>query len=544
MDRRGDGIKLSRRRFLAGLAIATAAGILVPAKGVFARRAGREVVLTATARRTGEYLYLPFEVPGGVGRIDIKLTKNNEETKVGIGLFDQRGPGYESPGFRGVFGEERSEFFVSRGSATQSFVPGHIKPGEWTVIVPVFRAAGPTEIQVRVALSFGPRGRKAKIGPEPDVVRPEAGWYRGELHCHTPESSDAWASGSALTPAGWAVKAREIGLDFVSLTDHNVTSQSQNLLEAAGEGVLLLAGEEMTNWFHGHATVTGLKPGDHLDWRQRPIGVPLGKNEARIQRFIAEASRFGAYVAAAHPFAAHLSWQFFADAERDPAALPDGLEVWTGPFQPDDEATLKKWDELLLKGHRIWANGGSDTHGIKNGGGFAPGHPTNVVYAGSLSKEGVVEALKKGRTFVTRAPDGAEVYLNAADPAGQRQIVGGSVYGEAVDTVTFSVLVRKGAGMLLTLLRDGTPVQATPITSEEQTVTLDQPIGTGGYVRAELRDEPVFEIANVPASRGPMEALTNPIFLVPGGQPQDNEPQDAPSSPVKEKRDGSLSDYM
>lgn len=524
---------LSRSKFLTWLAVTTGVGVFAPFKGVLARPRQRTTVLTATATRTGEYLYLPFEVPGGVSRIEIKLTKGSEETKVGVGLFDQRGPGYESSGFRGVFGEESSEFFVSAASATRSFTPGRVEPGEWTVIVPVFRTAGPTEIRVEVTLFSGKQGKTSPPGPEVGVVNEKPGWYRGELHCHTPQSSDAWASGSSLTPAGWAEKAREIGLDFVSLTDHNVASQNRNLEEAADEGVLLLAGEEMTNWFHGHATVTGLKPGDHLDWRQRPLGVPLGPHEARIQSFIAEADTLGAYVSAAHPFAAHLSWQFFADAEADRTARTDGLEVWTGPFQPDDEATLKKWDEMLLKGGRIWANGGSDTHGIKNTGGFAPGYPTNVVYADSLSKEGVVSALKKGRTFVTRAPDGAEVYLNATGPGGQRQIVGGSVYGEATETVNFSALVRGGSGKLLTLLRDGVPVQATPLAADEQTVTMEQPIGTGGYVRVELRDEPAFELPNVPASRGPMEALTNPIFLVPGPQPAGNEPMEALPNPQR-----------
>ncbi|MCA3749740.1 MAG: PHP domain-containing protein, partial [Rubrobacter sp.] len=514
---------LSRKKFLGGLAATLGLGTLYPAVPALARRRRKTLVRTATATRPGEYLYLPFEVPRGVNGISVKLTKSDERARVGVGLFDHQGARYESPGFRGVYGEERSEFFVGARRASLSFVPGPIRPGRWTVIVPVFLTAAPTRIWANINLLFGPQGTPARPGPLPRAVNDRPGWYRGELHCHTPHSSDARASGSALTPAGWADRARELGLDFVSLTDHNVTSQNRNLKDAAGKGVLLLAGEEMTNWFHGHATVAGLKPGDHLDWRQRPLGVQLGKNEARIQRFISEARRLGAYTSAAHPFAGPIAWQFFPDAEADPeGALTDGIEVWNGPFQPDDELSIRKWDEFLLRGVKIWANGGSDTHGIKNTGGFAPGHPTNVVYADALSREGIVAALKAGRVFVTRLPDGAELYLSATGPGGQRQIVGGTVYGAASDIVRFSVLVRKGAAnsgknpMLLTLLRDGVPVQVTPITEDEQQVTFEQPIGTGGYVRAELRAEPVFEPPNVPATRGPMEALTNPIFLSDG----------------------------
>ncbi len=78
---------------------------------------------------------------------------------------------------------------------------------------------------------------------------------------------DAWRSGSGLDPAEYAVAARRAGLDWVSLTDHNVTSQNRRLADSAGDrGVLLMGGEEMTNWFHGHA-ITGLRPGEWVDWR-------------------------------------------------------------------------------------------------------------------------------------------------------------------------------------------------------------------------------------------------------------------------------------
>ena len=512
---------LSRRKFLAGLAALTGISALAPAEEVLAQedRRRKTIVLTDTATTRGQYLYLPFKVPRGVNRIDAKLTKEGDAS-VGVGLFDQRGIEYESPGFRGVFGAESNEFFVSARHATRSFTPGRIKPGKWTVIVPVFDTTGPTEIKVRVTLSFGSQGETKLPGPEVGVVSPNPGWYKGELHCHTPQSSDAWASGSSLTPEGWADKAREIGLDFISLTDHNVTKQNWKLREDAGEGVLLIAGEEMTNWFHGHATVTGIEPGDHLDWRQRPefgefAVAELGPGEARIEEFIAEARRLGAYVSAAHPAAPlpGLTWQFFADAEENPeGALTDGLEVWTGPHQPDDEATLLKWDDFLRRGWKVWANGGSDTHGIKNSP-FQPGYPTNVVYADSLSKEGIVSALKRGRMFLTRLPDGAEVYLSATGPDAQAQIVGGTIYGEADDLAEFTVLVRKGSGMRLVLLRDGAPVQTTLIESNEQEVKLTQPIAPRGYVRAELRGQADIENPDPLAKRTDMEALTNPIFL-------------------------------
>ena len=64
---------LSRRKFLTGLAAVTGAGVLAPGSAALARRS-RTIVRTATATRTGEYIYLTFRVPRGVNRVAVALT--------------------------------------------------------------------------------------------------------------------------------------------------------------------------------------------------------------------------------------------------------------------------------------------------------------------------------------------------------------------------------------------------------------------------------------------------------------------------------------
>jgi hypothetical protein len=83
--------------------------------------------------------------------------------------------------------------------------------------------------------------------------------------------------------------------------------------------------------------------------------------------------------------------------------------------------------------------------------------------------------------------------------------------------------------------RERTPARARPVISDEGTVMLDQPIGASGYVRADLDDKPAFEIFNVPASRGPMAALTTPLFLVHAPQPAEDEPSNARPTTRKEQ---------
>jgi hypothetical protein len=543
----GAGVGRNRREFLKLAGAAGIGGALGPTAIVRALAATpppQTIRMTGVAVGYGQYLYFPFTVPAApeVNRIDVDVAhdvNNSNVVKLGAGLFDQRGAHYQSPGFRGVYGEERHQFFVSAGAASQSFIPGTILPGTWTVMVPVFFAAAPTNVTVTVTLSFGPQGRGFVAGPaQLGVVRPGAAWYRGDLHAHTPESSDAWGSHTAQDPVTWAQHARTVGLDFIAMTDHNVISQNFHLAHDAGStGTLLIAGEEMTNWAHGHATVTGIDVGQWLDWRQRPRGVPLGPNEARINDFMRITREMGAYVAAAHPYGANLLWQFFVDSDADPSggSDPTGIEVWTGLYQPDDDASVRQWDAYLRQGRRIYANGGSDIHGLGSAGIALLGTPTNHVWAANLSKAGIVDALHRGRNFVTRTIDGAAVYLSATGPHGQRQVVGGSIYGDPSDVAHIQVVVRRGAGMTLHVLHSniGDAAPAVPqifaITADDQTVALDVPIGkAGGFVRAELHGQMYVPPGNPTGGHLDMEALTNPIFLVNGAIPAGTRAVDAP----------------
>src|SRR4029077_14110980 len=131
-------------------------------------------------------------------------------------------------------------------------------------------------------------------------------------------------------------------------------------------------------------------------------------NEARIDDFMRITREMGAYVAAAHPYGANLLWQFFAASDADPSggADPTGLEVWTGLYQPDDDASLRQWDVYLRQGRHIYANGGSAIHGLVSAGIALLGTPTNHVYAANLSKSDIVDALRRGRNFITRTIGG------------------------------------------------------------------------------------------------------------------------------------------
>jgi predicted metal-dependent phosphoesterase TrpH len=489
-----------------------------------------EVVLTGTVVATANYAYLPFEVPAGVTRLDVSMT-TDRGAFLGIGLFDARGNHYQSPGFRGVAGAERREFFVAVDAATPGFTPGPIEPGTWTVMIPVFLAVLPTRVTVRVRMTRGPAVPPLLPGPLQGVVRDAPGWYRGDLHCHTEASTDAWVTGASMTPAGWADAARVHGLDFLAMTDHNVISQNYALRRDAGAGVLLIAGEEMTNYFHGHAIVAGIEPGEWLDFRQSPMGLPLPTGGARIGEFLRAARQLGAYVSAAHPLTPAMGWQFLVDGAFDEDARTEGFEVWNGPWQVNEEVALRVWDHLLGEGWNIAANGGSDLHATDNVRGYAVGLPTTVVYAERLSREAVIDAVRRGRSFVTRAPTGVDIYLTARTSSGQETFTGGRIYGDVDDEVTAAAHVRRGGGMQLRFITERGTVYEAQLDADDTTVESTVRIGKQhGFVRAEVRGE-ARPPGVLPVPQLDMEAFTNPIRLVVGGVPAGTQPESAPPPP-------------
>jgi predicted metal-dependent phosphoesterase TrpH len=489
-----------------------------------------DVVLNATVVATANYAYLPFEVPAGVTRLDVSMT-TDRGAYLGIGLFDARGHDYQSRGFRGVAGAERREFFVALDGGTPGFTPGPIEPGTWTVMIPVFLAVLPTRVTVRVRMTRGPAVPPLLPEPQQGVVRDAPGWYRGDLHCHTEASTDAWVTGTSMTPAGWADAARAHGLDFLTMTDHNVISQNYALRRDAGDGVLLIAGEEMTNYFHGHATVAGIEPGEWLDFRQSPMGLPLPTGGARISEFLRAARQMGAYVSAAHPLNPTMPWQFLIDGAFDETARTDGFEVWNGPWQVNEEVALRVWDHVLGEGWNIAANGGSDLHATTNIRGYSVGLPTTVVYAEQLSRDAIINAVRRGRSFVTRAPNGVDIYLTARTSNGQETFTGGRIYGDADDEVTVATHLRGGGGMQLRLITEQGKVHEIRLDSDD--CIVERPVRIGprhGFVRAEVRGD-ARPPGVLPVPQLDMEAFTNPIRLVVGDAPAGTQPEFAPPPP-------------
>ncbi|MEU6924311.1 CehA/McbA family metallohydrolase [Streptomyces sp. NPDC046631] len=312
------------------------------------------------------------------------------------------------------------------------------------------------------------------------------GWYRGDCHVHS-----VYSDGS-LTPDRLAAGARAAGLDFLATTEHNNAEAHGAWNHCAGDGLLVILGEEVTTRT-GHWLALGLRPGQVVDWR-------YGLRDERVDRHLDEVHRAGGLCVAAHPHAPYASGTFMY-----PYQGFDAVEVWNGrwssdlPWNADNQAALAEWGRgLAADVHRgRWrpAMGNSDTH-LED----QIGIPHTVVFAEELSTEAVLAAIRAGRSWIAES---AAVELSfTASAGGPRAGIGERlVAGDAPVEVRVDV---RGvpSGTVGFHTERGRAHHASLPGSGSGTVTWRTGPAETSFVRVEVRHP-----------GGHMAALSNPIVL-------------------------------
>lgn len=364
-------------------------------------------VLTGADNQT--YLTLPFQVPPGVERITVAFAYTGKEvrTTIDLGLFDPQG-------FRGWSGGNKARFTVSQSDATPSYLPGAIPPGEWRLLLGVPNIRSKSQSIYTARIWFDRRGEAAAFPAPP--LRPEARWYRGDFHVHSGHSDGTCESrlGVVVPCPVFRVlqEAAARGLDFVALTDHNTTSQFQDIsaLQPWFDDLLVLPGREITT-FQGHANLFG--PTAFIDFRLGSAGLP------DLDALLAGLGDRRGLVAINHPalpsgeFCMGCGWTAKTDWSRVDAieVINGGAVAFSGGKADTALSGLKLWEQLLTRGFRITAIGGSDSHDTDRPAGApgALGRPTTVVFADALSQAAILEGVKAGRVYIDVEGSGASL---------------------------------------------------------------------------------------------------------------------------------------
>ncbi|MCN9243248.1 CehA/McbA family metallohydrolase [Streptomyces sp. RY43-2] len=491
-----------RALFVTGAAAALTLGaVSFPESAAAANGQETRTVRGTLPTGSPDYVYLPVEVPAGVREIKVAYTYDKPSVPAGtqgnaldIGIFDERGTELGGKGFRGWSGGARSEFFLRADEATPGYVPGPVRPGTWHIALgPYTVAPQGLAYEVTITLAYGASGRTpTPVYPPSRAKGRGRAWYRGDCHLHS------WHSDGRRTPAEIAALARAAGLDFINSSDHNTHASHPHWADQAGDDLLIMLGEEVTTR-NGHVVALGTDPGTFVDWRYRA-------RDNRFGRFAREIHRAGGLVVPAHPHATCVGcgWKFgFTDA--------DAVEVWNGPYTPDDEVMLAEWDNTLVaavregRGRWLPAMGSSDAHRDPD----AVGSPQTVVLADDLSRPAIQEGIRAGRSYVAESQH-VSLAFSAVGDRGEHAGIGERLKVARDTSVTVRLEVRGAPRCTVHLVTDqGTLFTSDPLpVSGTGTVEWRTTAAYAAYVRAELR----HETAAGPLP-GALAAVTNPIFL-------------------------------
>ncbi|MEV7993280.1 CehA/McbA family metallohydrolase [Streptomyces sp. NPDC086077] len=474
----------------------------------FAAGAGRQQ--TKTVRGTlppgsPDFVYVPVDIPAGVRELKVAYTYDRPSVPAGtagnaldIGIFDERGTDLGGQGFRGWSGGARTEFLIRADEATPGYLPGPVRRGTWHIALgPYTVAPQGLTYEITITLTYGEPGAAPAVVYPPERARGRGrDWYRGDCHLHS------WHSDGRRTPAEIGALARAAGLDFVNSSEHNTHSGHAHWADVAGEDLLVMLGEEITTR-NGHVVALGTDPGTFVDWRYRA-------RDNRYGRFARQVRKAGGLVVPAHPHSNCIgcNWKFgFGEA--------DAIEVWNGPWTPDDEMALADWDSMLAASARaegreagrdwIPAMGSSDAHRDPD----VVGHPQTVVLADDLTREAVQEGIRAGRSYVAESRS-VSLSFTASGGRARHAGIGERLQVDRETPVTVRLEVGGAPRCVVRFVTDQGPLHTSaplPVSGAGVVEWRTTP-SYAAYVRAELRHETA--LGPLP---GAMAAFTNPIFL-------------------------------
>jgi len=344
--------------------------------------------------------------------------------------------------------------------------------------------------------------------PASPAQPPQGQWLRGDLHVHTRHSGDASSYGDNVETT--IRLAESAGLDFIVISDHRQTTiLSDPQFRNTPTSLILVAGEEWGGG--GHAGAHNITR-DPLDHTQNSSGG-VQNVSPRMDVVIDDIHSMNGFFVLNHPLDPKIfflwdpqnfdgieiwntAWAYRAttDAQeaearrevQDKGLTAVGLdappEFWAGVAAKGgghNYQALKFWEAHLTSGKHVAAVGGGDRHFL-----VMPGMPTTYVFATDRSPNGISEAVRRGRTYVTRGPDACQVDFTA-DRDGDgvfETIVGDSIPLANGRPIDFKIDVRDADGGKVDLIRNGQVVQTWNVSGTSFTATFtDQPQARSWY---------------------------------------------------------------
>lgn len=405
---------------------------------------------------------------------------------------------FDPNGFRGAGhrGGDSHTVEITATSATPGYFAGALPAGEWIVQVDTHMVlpGEPVHYTIDIATEIDANATVRSVDRAlPDfsrIANPNRGWYRGDIHSHTLHSDASWTAQELVAAA------RQQGLDFIALTDHNTTSALAEMAALGDETLLTLGGQELTT-FWGHAVCLGAHDG-WIDWRVDPEGKAMAEIAEQLYAkgqlyIIAHPYDIG------DPYCTGCHWLYTAMMPGTARVI----EVWNGSWfgghpleHNSNEDSLAFFYRSLNEGRRLVMTAGSDAHGPKN---YERQPGFNVVYAESLSERGILDALAVGHSYLSTGP---VLQLHATAGSGAEVMMGDRLASQGARDFTMrSSWSVSPVDATVRLMINGAVYTATTV-AEEGEQTWQLPVHGTRWCTVELR-----------GADGTMLAVTNPIFV-------------------------------
>ncbi len=339
-------------------------------------------------------------------------------------------------------------------------------------------------------------------------LRTSPDWFRGDLHMHTADSDGQCPSQTGKMvpcPVYFTVDAAaRRGLDFIAITDHDASSQYNDLreLQPYFDKLLLIPGREITT-FQGHINVLGST--DFVDLR------PDGKTVPDMNALLRAADSVGAITSINHPDSSTgeicMGCGFTPSTPVDMHLLT-GVEAVNAGDEIRGISELPFWNQELNRGCRLTGIGGSDNRlpmmPLDQIGSI--GSPTTVVYATDLSTPAILDGIRAGHVFIDLAGTHDRILDVTAQTAMQTAHGGDLLQAAQGDPVNFEAHVIAADGGTVRWIEDGheiTPPTNSDVGEPRQTVPFPW---TSDGLRHWFR-------AEITGPKGKLWLIANPVYV-------------------------------
>jgi hypothetical protein len=371
------------------------------------KRTLKVLLNTCDPEQSLRFFRLSFHVPEAVRSILIKISYYSlNQSQLPVVLFDPLGNIRLIKLGEGTKGGFEGNFRVDREEPDPGSIPGSIPSGHWYFLLYKRRFSEDLncnlEIHAILRDDYVPESNAANLLSTKNttfdhlIYNLNPGWYSGELHVHSNESTGR----TGIEEIYYA--ASESHLDFLALTDHFAAAHWLRIEKLKkSDPPLFIKSMEAAGDF-GHANVHGIK-----DWINPfvddnvELASFLSLDKPPSMESIADDVHFqGGLFCINHPLSGLVSWRY----HDFPWEKADLIEIWCLPDGPGTVLYPVMWDGLLCRGYHITAVGSSDSHHPVEDGPWKLGQIRNWVYARELSQAAVIEGLKKGAVYIAYGP--------------------------------------------------------------------------------------------------------------------------------------------